>query len=91
MPLFESMSRSKSKEIEHHTIHRKKLQTEIMRNEMKSERDYLLSNFRAGVEWIISALRRGFKINEILARGLVRSKIWINTKIMACNFKVVKR
>ncbi|WP_369751114.1 hypothetical protein [Paenisporosarcina sp. TG20] len=58
---------------------------------MNSERHYLLSNFRAGVEGIVSAPRRGFKIDDIPVRGLVRSKIWIHAKIMAYNFKAVTK
>ncbi|MBE1554488.1 transposase [Sporosarcina limicola] len=68
-----------------------KLQTDIVRSEMNSERHYLLSNFRAGVEGIVSALRRGFKIDVIPIRGLVRSKIWIHSKILAFNFKAVTK
>jgi len=58
---------------------------------MNSERHFLLSNFRAGVEGIVSALRRGFKIDDIPIRGLVRSKIWIHCKVMAFNFKAVTK
>ena len=68
-----------------------KIQTDIVRSEMSSERHHLLSRFRAGVEGIVSALRRGFKINDIPVRGLVRSKIWIHSKIIAYNFKAVTR
>lgn len=68
-----------------------KLQTDIVRSEMNSERHYLLSNFRAGVEGIVSALRRGFKIDDIPIRGLVRSKIWIHSKILAYNFRAVTK
>jgi len=46
---------------------------------------------RAGVEGIVSALRRGFKIDDIPVRGLVRSKIWIHSKILAYNFKAVAK
>lgn len=64
-----------------------KLQSDTVRSQMKSERHDLLSNFRAGVEGIVSALRRGFKMDEIPVLGLVRSKIWIHAKILAYNFK----
>ena len=68
-----------------------KLQTDIVRSQMNSDRHYLLSNFRAGVEGIVSALRRGFKIDDIPIRGLVRSKIWIHSKILAYNFRTVTK
>lgn len=68
-----------------------KLQTDTVRSQMNSERHRLLSNFRAGVEGIVSALRRGFKMNDIPVLGLVRSKIWIHTKIMAYNFRSVTK
>lgn len=68
-----------------------KLQTDSVRSEMNSERHDHLSNFRAGVEGIVSALRRGFKIDDIPIRGLVRSKIWIHSKILAFNFKAVTK
>lgn len=68
-----------------------KLQTDIVRNQMNSESHRLLSHFRAGVEGIVSALRRGFKMDDIPVLGLVRSKIWIHTKIIAYNFKSVTK
>lgn len=77
----------------HNTIRftESKLQTDIARSQMTGERHQLLSNFRAGIEGIISALRRGFKIDEIPVLSFVRSKIWIHTKILAYNFKVVAK
>lgn len=68
-----------------------KLQTDIVRNQMNSESYRLLSNFRAGVEGIVSALRRGFKMDDIPVLGLVRSKIWVHTKIIAYNFKMTTK
>ncbi|HHW38144.1 MAG TPA: DDE transposase [Bacillales bacterium] len=68
-----------------------KLQTDTIRSHMKSERHQLLSNFRAGVEGIISALRRGFEMDDIPVLGVVRSKIWIHAKILAYNFKSVTK
>lgn len=58
---------------------------------MNSERHQPLSNFKAGVEGIVSALRRGFKMDDIPVLGLVRSKIWVHTKIIACNFKMATK
>jgi hypothetical protein len=54
---------------------------------MNTDRHRELSKFRAGVEGVVSALRRGFDIDDIPVRGLLHSKIWIHTKIMAYNFK----
>lgn len=68
-----------------------KLQTDMVRGHMKSERHQELSKFRAGIEGIISALRRGFKMDDIPVLGLVRSKIWIHSKILAYNFKAIAR
>lgn len=67
----------------------KELQSNILRSEMHSERHQELSKFRAGVEGIVSALRRGFAMDNIPIRGLVRSKIWVHTKVLAYNFKSV--
>ncbi|MFZ3588651.1 transposase [Bacillus sp. DJP31] len=68
-----------------------KLQTDTVRSHMNGDRHRELSNFRAGIEGIISALRRGFKIDDIPVLGLVRSKIWVHTKILAFNFKAVSK
>jgi hypothetical protein len=79
------------KQKKHNTMRftEKKLQSNMLRSEMHSERHQTLSKFRAGVEGIVSALRRGFDMDDIPIRGLVRSKIWIHTKILAYNFKSV--
>ncbi len=66
-----------------------KLQSDIQRSKENTETHQQLSKFRAGVEGIVSALRRGYKMDEIPVLGLVRSKIWIHTKILAYNFKSV--
>lgn len=65
-----------------------KLQTDIIRRQMGTERHKELSNYRAGIEGIPSILRRVFHIDHIPVRGHVRSKIWVNAKVMALNFKM---
>ncbi|MCY9667216.1 transposase [Paenibacillus alginolyticus] len=64
-----------------------KLQSDSIRSSMGTERHRELSKFRAGVEGVVSALRRGFQIDDLPVRGLLRSKIWIHAKILAYNFK----
>jgi hypothetical protein len=68
-----------------------KLQSDTMRSSMGTERHWELSKFRAGVEGVVSALRRGFQIDDLPVRGLLRSKIWIHAKILAYNFKSVTK
>jgi hypothetical protein len=68
-----------------------KHQTDLIRSQMGTERHKELSNFRAGVEGVPSALRRGYGIDRIPVRGFVRSKIWVRAKIMAYNFKSMLR
>src|SRR5690625_4370 len=65
-----------------------KLQTDLVRSQLGTERHKELSNYRAGIEGIPSILRRAFHIDHIPVRGYVRSKIWVNAKIMAYNFKM---
>lgn len=64
-----------------------KLQTDELKKNMNTERHRELSKFRSGVEGIVSALRRGFHVDDLPVKGLLRSKIWIHTKILAYNFK----
>jgi len=59
---------------------RNKLQTDIIRSQMGTERHKELSNYRADIEGIPSILRRVFHIDHIPVRGYVRSKIWVNPK-----------
>jgi hypothetical protein len=68
-----------------------KLQSDSMRSSMGTDRHHELSRFRAGVEGVVSALRRGFRIDDLPVRGLLRSKIWIHAKILAYNFKSVTK
>ncbi|MEQ6391364.1 transposase, partial [Bacillaceae bacterium S4-13-58] len=65
-----------------------KLQTDSVRSQFGTERHKELSNYRAGIEGIPSVLRRVFHIDHIPVRGFVRSKIWVNAKLMALNFKM---
>lgn len=66
-----------------------KLQTDRARSRLGTERHNELSNFRAGVEGTVSAIKRGLKQLPVL--GLARSKIWIHGRIMAYNFKSMVR
>lgn len=65
----------------------KKLQVDICRSQLGSEKHKTLSNFRAGVEGIPSVLRRGYHVDNIPVRGLLRRGVWIHSKIMSYNFK----
>lgn len=64
----------------------KTLQADICRAKMGEERFKELAAFRAGVEGVPSVLRRKYEIDHIPVRGLNRSRIWVNCKIMAYNF-----
>jgi len=46
-----------------------------------------LSRFSAGVEGVPSVLRRMDNIDRIPVRDLKRSRIWVDAKIMAYNFR----
>lgn len=52
-----------------------KLQTDLVRSQLGTERHKELSNYKAGIEGIPSTLRRVFQIDHIPVRGFVRSKI----------------
>lgn len=65
-----------------------KLQVDSVRSQFETARHKELSNYRAGIEGIPSVLRRVFHIDHIPVRGFVRSKIWVNAKVMALNFKM---
>ncbi|MEG0373981.1 MAG: transposase, partial [Enterococcus sp.] len=64
-PLLEQCPIQQQKKMNTIRFTANKLQTDQVRSQMNSERHRLLSNFRAGVEGIVSALRRGFKMDEI--------------------------
>ena len=66
-----------------------KLQSDTFRSSMNSDRHKELSRFRAGVEGVVSALRRKFGVDDLPIRGFLRSKIWLNAKIVAYNFKMI--
>lgn len=68
-----------------------KLQSDTFRSSMNSERHKELSRFRAGVEGVVSALRRGFLVDHLPVRGFLHSKLWLHTKIVAYNFKMVTK
>lgn len=48
-----------------------------------------LSKFRAGVEGVMSVMRRRFRIDELPVRGLARAKMWMHAKIGAYNIRMV--
>jgi ribosomal protein RSM22 (predicted rRNA methylase) len=66
-----------------------KLQSDTFRSGMNSDRHKELSRFRAVVEGVVSALRRKFGVDDLPVRGFLRSKIWLNAKIVAYNFKMI--
>lgn len=66
---------------------RKQYITDTCRAEIGTEEHTRLARFRAGVEGVPSVLRRMYDIDRIPVRGLRRSRIWVDAKIMACNFR----
>jgi hypothetical protein len=68
---------------------RKKLQMDTTRSKQGTERHRELSCFRAGVEGVVSAIRRGYGVDNLPVFGFLRSKMWISAKIGAYNFKSV--
>jgi hypothetical protein len=66
---------------------RKQYITDTCRAEIGTEEHTRLARFRAGVEGVPSVLRRMYNIDRIPVRGLRRSRIWVDAKIMACNFR----
>ncbi len=90
-PLQEQCPISQQKKFNTIRFTESKLQSDTFRNSMDSERHKELSKFRAGVEGVVSALRRGFQVDHLPVRGFLRSKLWIHTKIVAYNFKMVTK
>jgi hypothetical protein len=86
-PLREQCPVQEQKKFNNIRFTENKLQTDKMKKNMNTERHRELSRFRAGIEGIVSALRRGFHVDDLPVRGLLRSKIWIHAKILAYNFK----
>jgi hypothetical protein len=68
-----------------------KLQSDSFRSNMDSKRHKELSRFRAGIEGIVSAFRRKFGVDDLPVRGFLRSKLWLNAKIVAYNFKMITK
>ncbi|MES8739298.1 transposase, partial [Cutibacterium acnes] len=66
-----------------------KRQSDATRSKHGTERHRELSKFRAGVEGIVSAIRRRFDVDNLPVFGLLRSKMWISAKIGAFNFSSV--
>jgi len=64
----------------------KTLQADLCRSKMGDPHYHELAAFRAGVEGVPSVMRRKYKIDDIPVRGMNRSKIWVNCKVMAYNF-----
>jgi IS5 family transposase len=50
-----------------------------------------LRNFRAGVEGIISYLKRSFGLDRCLWKGLASFKAYVQASVLACNLLVVAR
>ena len=88
-PLFDNCPVKEQKRFNKVTFTKKTLQADICRAKMGEPRYQELAAFRAGVEGIPSVLRRKYAIDHIPVRGLKRSRIWVNCKIMAYNFMSV--
>ncbi len=59
----------------------------ILESRMGTAKYREISNKRAGIEGVPSALRRQYGIDNLPVRGQVRSKIWLGLKIGAMNCK----
>lgn len=66
-----------------------KRQSDAIRSKHGTERHRELSKFRAGVEGMVSAIRRRFDVDNLPVYGLSCSKMWISAKIGAFNFSSV--
>jgi hypothetical protein len=66
-----------------------KRQSDAIRSKHGTARHSELSKFRAGVEGLVSALRRRYDVDNLPVFGLLRSKMWISAKIGAFNFNSV--
>lgn len=69
----------------------KRYRNDQVRAKMETEEYRNLDNSRAGVEAILSVLRRRYNVDNMPVRGLVRSKICFGFKIAAMNFKLTFR
>ena len=69
----------------------KTYKTEQVRKEMSTDEYKTKANKRAGVEGIPSALRRGYNVDHMPIRGLLRSKLHFGFKILALNVKKLQR
>lgn len=85
-PLFDICPVEEQKKANKVSFTKKTLQADICRAKMGEARFQELAAFRAGVEGVPSVLRRRYDIDAIPVRGLKRSRIWVNCKIMAYNF-----
>jgi IS5 family transposase len=50
-----------------------------------------LKNFRAGIEGVISFLKRGFGLGRCLWRGFQSFEAYVNASVVACNLLVIAR
>ncbi len=85
-PLFDICPVKEQKKSNKVSFTKKTLQADICRAKMGEARFQEMAAFRAGVEGVPSVLRRKYAIDDIPVRGLKRSRIWVNCKIMAYNF-----
>ena len=50
-----------------------------------------LRNFRAGIEGVISFLKRGFGLGRCLWRGFQSFEAYVHASVVACNLLVIAR
>jgi IS5 family transposase len=50
-----------------------------------------LKNFRAGIEGVISFLKRGFGLGRCLWRGFQSFEAYVKASVVACNLLVIAR
>ena len=86
-PLKDSCIVKEQKRFNAVTITDKKMIADRYRSLLGTARHQALADFRAGVEGVPSVLRRVYRIDDLPVRGLVRTRIWDNLKVIAYNFK----
>lgn len=70
---------------------KKAYKTEQLRKDMSTKEYKVKSSARAGVEGVPSALRRGYDVDHMPVRGLLRSKMHFGFKVLALNVKRLQK
>jgi hypothetical protein len=70
---------------------KKAYKTEQLRKDMSTKEYKVKVSARAGVEGVPSALRRGYDVDHMPVRGLLRSKMHFGFKVLALNVKRLQK